>query len=1109
MFQALFKWGLCLLSAFSNPLVQVLPLPTPLIEVQARGPGVVRIHHNQQIYTAQKDLQLTLPYNAAIQVEAIAQEASQIKKFQINGESIPQAQNQTTWTQPLTLKKPLSIQVTFFNPSSRRQNATNLDNNSSFFTPLSSQTQSDQFSLHPLKLNSNQETLSNSQDEPDSSFFNSSLQNEELEPQETLDQKQEEEILSSLSHSSTSSIEKDFEPNQETPKEPEIDLDQNSEESEDFSPIGPIDEDESQSDLELPRKEDEKEDPLKEEEDENKEGEEEPLEEGQYLGYTSSDLKILVKQLPLMSVKEVFDFFKTNVEQVQNDCQKGYGANWMYLRAALANCLGVLDRIDSEAYLSETLFEENPNFLTQTPEAIVLQKSAMQPKVLKQQARAAARNASASESVSVVSAMLYQNISIFGNYISNYIWILSNNQHAFCASYLKAPPKTGALASSVVAVDNEALRKALYYGFAGPGNTLKEWSTEQQIIITNDLVSLAFSNTCIAKGELDGKMWRTGLKAIWDRIQSLPDPQNYQAYIANFPGTGLNHLNQTVEFQPLAFGRYEEPPVPDLPPQTPPTISSKPALQLLKTTSDDIISNTGQKNYSLVGAKYEIRKGSNYTSGTKVATLTIGNDLSSEILEVESAGTYWAQEIQAPKGFALDSTAYRIEVPENCTAQAPVRILVYDSPQYCKVNVLAKKIDGETKQPLAHAIFELRYYAIDPSNPSAYRNAVPSASWILKSDENGEVKADLAHIYKADYDFPRPVDNPTLAVFPIGVVTLQEIQAPSGYALNDKVYAMGLSPTSTNTTQTCFEVYQAPTIENRVAKIQLEKTDIQHVGLPGAEFSVKDPQGNVQVLALDSQGKGEVTFDQNGTWTIWESKAPLGYTLNTTKAVFKVTGSSITCDCPSENAYVTYADHLLTIQNLGVCYGLKISKTDPSGKPLANAVFDLYTIPNINALNSKTLVAKATTDTQGIATFGNLEPSKTYVLLESQAPSGYVLPQHEDGTRPEYVLNVQTNTSSSQTALNESGYIMFIRPYNLSASGQPEKPNYIYRDKKTYGFSWDKEDNLITIAFDSVNEPLESQELPHTGSLSTLSTLMIGNLLVWYGLKKPKKYKNK
>ncbi|MDE5758587.1 MAG: hypothetical protein K2H85_08240, partial [Allobaculum sp.] len=486
----------------------------------------------------------------------------QIETLQINEEELFQAKYQTTWTHPLILKEALSIQATFspsYTPSNAKEppNKKSSKKSSPTLQNLTHSLSNSSFSTNSLSLSKGLiSTIPFSQTQ-DFSLQDSSTQELEVPSQEEKlidqddqdDSQKDESFLDSLIEDSSSltsldssltlsseEVDSEFD-DSDFPPLLDQDFSQDDSKKEEFDQS---EEPKKNPDQEEEGKDDQKETDKKEDEQDAQEDEEDLLDKGEQVGYVSSDLKVLVKRLPEMSVSEVLDFFETTVEQVQSDCQQGYEANWIYLRATLAKALSLLDQIDQEAYLPEALFEENPNFLVRTPQAILLQKSAMQP--IKRQVRAAAR-AVTSESVSVVSSMLYKNISIFGNYISNYIWILSNNQHAFCASYLSAPPKTGALASSVSAVDNAALRKVLYYGFAGPENSLLEWSTEQQIIITNDLVSLAFSNTCISQGELNGKMWRTGLKAIWDRIQSLPDPQNYQAYIANFPGTGLNHLD--------------------------------------------------------------------------------------------------------------------------------------------------------------------------------------------------------------------------------------------------------------------------------------------------------------------------------------------------------------------------------------------------------------------------------------------------------------------------------------------------------------------------------------------------------------------------------------
>lgn len=1181
MLQAFFKWGLCLLSAFSSPgIVQkALPAPPYTIALQARGPGRLRLRQAQSVYTTRKEevLYLSFPPNSSIEIEAVSDSSSHIESLYFDQKPILEAKKQVNWSKRFALKSSLSIQANFSSSSFQSSisslpdpifSSTSTLSNSSLQGPSLQRKASSHF--QNTSFHQKQDLDHEFNDSKENESFASSSQDSSNKPKESLDslildenKKQEDLTTSNSSSHSIEGSSSNLKENIQEPKNQEIpskdsnlslDLDHNDDlliltpsekpkeadakssdsgdgdnddgegnndghyqevdegkdstgtrkdEENDHSNENDSDEVEGDHDYDQshndPKEEGELDLQSKKEQEEPNQQDTDLDSNGEFLGYTISDLKTWIQNMPSVSINELFGLFKTSLEEVQSDYAAGYSANWIYLRMAIAQCLNLLDQVSQEGYLDQSVFDENPSLLSHSPQAILLQKPVARANMRKARAAVATSN----ETVSVVSAMLYQNIPIFGNYISNYIWILSNNQHAFCASYLKAPPKKDAAASNIKEVDSAALRKTLYYGFSGPENALGDWNHEQQIIITNDLVSLAYSNTCISQGELDGKMWRNGLKAIWDRIQALPDPQNYKAYVAEFPGTGLNHKNQVVEFQPLAFGRYEETPEPDNPevPNPPEPEIKNPALQVLKTTSDEIISNAGQQNYSLVGAKYEIRKGSSYASGKYVATLTIGKDLSSEVLEVESAGTYWAKEIEAPKGYALDGTAHRIEVDAASHRQAPVRILVYDSPQYFPVDLLLKKVEDQSKIPISNAIFELRYYAVDPKNPSAIQSATPIGTWQVKTDDKGEVRLDREHIYLASYDFPRPQEDSSKVVFPIGVLTLQEVQAPLGYTLNDTLYTIPLNITANQSTQTSFNVYQAPTIPNRPAKIFLKKENESHMGLKGAEFSVQDPQGNVQVIALNDQGNGEVEFNQSGTWTIWESKAPTGYQINSTKATFQVTSSSITSSCPESDAAITFYQNTLTIQDMGDCYGLKIRKKSPTNKPLAGAIFELYTVPAINNLNERTKVSQQTTDENGLATFGNLVPGKKYVLVETKAPNGYVLPE-KDGVKPEYFFFGQKSPNGTTTGNFESGYGLVLQPLNpLNGS---TGVGYISKTPNQYGFSWEKEGDLVHIVFDCVNEPLEEAELPHTGSASTCIALALGSLLVLKGLKKNK-----
>ena len=72
----------------------------------------------------------------------------------------------------------------------------------------------------------------------------------------------------------------------------------------------------------------------------------------------------------------------------------------------------------------------------------------------------------------------------------------------------------------------------------------------------------------------------------------------------------------------------------------------------------------------------------------------------------------------------------------------------------------------------------------------------------------------------------------------------------------------------------------------------------------------------------------------------------------------------------------------------GDIYGVQVTKKDEAGKPLAGAEFTLYDEDGV------TVVQKATSDANGIASFSNLI-KEHYVIKETKAPAGYQLSDEE------------------------------------------------------------------------------------------------------------------
>ncbi|MCG0733145.1 Calcium-binding protein [Lactiplantibacillus plantarum] len=139
--------------------------------------------------------------------------------------------------------------------------------------------------------------------------------------------------------------------------------------------------------------------------------------------------------------------------------------------------------------------------------------------------------------------------------------------------------------------------------------------------------------------------------------------------------------------------------------------------------------------------------------------------------------------------------------------------------------------------------------------------------------------------------------------------------------------------------------------------------------LAGAVYELQDSTGKViqTGLTTDSQGQLIVKNLRAGDYQFVETKAPLGYELNTTPVKFTLGGIE-----PEVAFQVSQDDVTLT-------------KTDATTKAaLAGAVYELQDA------TGKVLKTGLTTDTTGQLTVSGLAAGK-YQFVETKAPSGYQL----------------------------------------------------------------------------------------------------------------------
>ncbi|MDY5841939.1 MAG: SpaA isopeptide-forming pilin-related protein [Peptoniphilaceae bacterium] len=207
----------------------------------------------------------------------------------------------------------------------------------------------------------------------------------------------------------------------------------------------------------------------------------------------------------------------------------------------------------------------------------------------------------------------------------------------------------------------------------------------------------------------------------------------------------------------------------------------------------------GNSAYSLAGAEYDVYSNESLVDSAKVGTLVTDEKGQSNLLENLIEGTYYVKERKASKGYAVDSTVYTVQVTGGETALLAVK----EIPQSDPVVVVLRKKDKTTGKPvgqggatLSGAEFTFRFFPgeyAEGVNP-AEQGAEPVRTWVMKTDEKGNVL--LSEVYKVSGDvfYLDSSGNPSL---PLGTITIQETKAPTGYLLDPSVFVRRITPEGT------------------------------------------------------------------------------------------------------------------------------------------------------------------------------------------------------------------------------------------------------------------------------------------------------------------------
>lgn len=555
-----------------------------------------------------------------------------------------------------------------------------------------------------------------------------------------------------------------------------------------------------------------------------------------------------------------------------------------------------------------------------------------------------------------------------------------NGIHAFCAQYNKSWPTVGTVVKEIVPCTNDVLRKALYYGYNGPANTL---GTDARAHV---LTAIAASDANIGESA-------TGASAKYDAFyrdlvnnpSSYPSPpSNFKVYMA---------ITASDAMQNLAF--YE--------------LEKNGYVTGVKYSSNTQLHN-GNACYTLAGAEYGIYANATMEEHTRVGTLTSDASGHMNTLELE-AGTYYARENKAPVGFARSSEIQTFTVsPEQTTT-----LTFTDVPQTNPIDILVRKQDADTGKyepqgsaKLQGAQFEVQYFA------GVWQADVdPVKTWRFRTDEEGIVR------YHKDYQIG---GDELYDAVPLGTLVIREVKASEGYLRNETTFVRQITGGGDAEHVTSYE---APIVSEKAIEVHVTKyqKDTEQV-IPGTVFEHMAPDGSKNQFTTDENGNIILTGLQYGEHTLREQSVMDGYLIK--EAVYTFTIDEQT------------AGHLeIKIYNEPAPYDVMIRKTDDYGNRLKGAEFTIY-----EDKECRKEVKRGVTDENGILCMTELEVGKVYYLKETKAPTGYEIAEgvqeiyvtsipvkdeficYLNGEQYEQISGTKANREVHIKIKNEVGYVL-------------------------------------------------------------------------------------
>ena len=387
-------------------------------------------------------------------------------------------------------------------------------------------------------------------------------------------------------------------------------------------------------------------------------------------------------------------------------------------------------------------------------------------------------------------------------------------------------------------------------------------------------------------------------------------------------------------------------------------------LQLQKASSNPEISGSNSC-YSLKGAKFNIYLDSactDYFGWIQTDENGFGKYGDGDEGVDVPLQKYYAKEVQAPQGYAINNTVFEFTKSGKKSASGTeiYSFTCADVPQNDPVAVLLKKTDKNGKG-LEGAEFTFKYYDGFYNSESELTGIQPKRTWVFKTDNDGYTEYSSKYLVSGDNIYYDSSNTPTL---PLGTITIQETKAPEGYVIDNTLNIRQI--TSDGTTES-VRTYNAPTLTNDSTETVISKTDITgEKEIAGAKLVVKDSNGNVVDEWVSTTTPHIIKALSPGKYTLTETAAPDGYIIaDTIEFTVKSDGT------PTK---VTMKDDTTKYRFI---------KTDESGNQLKGVKLQLF--------KGNDVIDEWITDGSAHEIVGKLIVGETYRLHEAEAPQGFKL----------------------------------------------------------------------------------------------------------------------